>query len=243
MSLNAMTTTPNFASSSSSFDKLRTSDQYEAWRIRVSDKCWGKTGKDILTVTDTACTAALHKVRTEETKGTKDSATLVAANAWVTECWTTITKSLHDDILMKVAHVERGMIETLLKEIAASLVVGTLDEVGPLRLELYGATMQKDCNSDLQSFIAYLQLRQRKLTFLKKPVDEEELVGIFIQGLHPVFQPLKVHLAIVQPKKWDEAVEIVRRFASSPAMVTELAKLKSAGLSQHRWLPMLLLPW
>jgi len=33
------------------------------------------------------------------------------------------------------------------------------------------------------------KLRQRKLTFLKKPVDEEEVVGIFLQGLHPVFQP------------------------------------------------------
>ena len=48
-----------------------------------------------------------------------------------------------------------------------------------------------------------------------------------------MFQPLKVHLAIVDVKKWDEAVEIVRRFASSPVMVAELTKLKSAGLSQH----------
>ena len=113
-----MTTTNNFASSLSSFDKLRTSDQYEPWRTRIADKCWGKTGKDILAVTDQACTAALHKLRTEETKGTKEAAALVAANCWVTECWMTITKSLHDDILMKVAHVERGLIETLLKEIA-----------------------------------------------------------------------------------------------------------------------------
>ena len=176
MSLNAMTTTNNYASSS--FDKLRTADQYEAWRIRIADKCWGKTGKDILNVTDAVCAAALHKLRTEESKGTKEALAIVNANEWVTQCWVTITKSLHDDILMKVAHVERGQIESLLKNIAAALVVDTMDEVGPLRLELYGATMQKDCNSDLQTFISYLTLRQRKLTFHKKPVDEDELVNI-----------------------------------------------------------------
>ena len=160
-----MTTTNNYASSS--FDKLRTADQYEAWRIRIADKCWGKTGKDILNVTDAVCAAALHKLRTEESKGTKEALAIVNANEWVTQCWVTITKSLHDDILMKVAHVERGQIESLLKNIAAALVVDTMDEVGPLRLELYGATMQKDCNSDLQTFISYLTLRQRKLTFHK----------------------------------------------------------------------------
>ena len=216
------------ATSASCSDKLRTADQHDAWRVRISDKCWAKTGKDILAVTNAACKAALTKLH-DEAKTADER----AAHSWVSTCWLMITKSLHDDILMKVAHVERGCIETLLKEIAASLVVSTLDEVGPLRLELYGATMQKDCNSDLQTYIAFLQLRQRKLTFLRKPVDEDELVNIFIQGLHPVFQPLKVHLAIVGIKKWDEAVEIVRRFASSPAMVVELTKLKSAGLSQH----------
>jgi len=66
---------------------------------------------------------------------------------------------------MKVAHVERGSIETLLKEIAASLTVYTQDEADPLRLQIYGCTMQK-CDSELQSYIAYFQIPQRKLLFL-----------------------------------------------------------------------------
>lgn len=226
-----MTSSCTYNNASSSFE-LRTADQHEAWRLRIADKCWGKTGKDILSITNDMCAAALAKLR-EEGKTAKETQTNTTSNEWVTKCWTIITKSLHDDILTKVAHVERGHIESLLKEISASLVVNTLDEIGPLRLELYGATMQKDCNSDLQTFISYLQLRQRKLTFLKKPVDEDELVSIFIQGLHPLFQPLKVHLAIVGSKKWAETVEIVRRFASSPAMVVELAKLRTQGLSQN----------
>jgi len=194
----------------------------------VSNECWAKTGKDILLVSNNACVAALVKLHSDDAKTEE-----IAANSWVSTCWLILTKSLHDDILLKVAHVERGHIETLLKEIAASLVVHTLDEVGPLRLELYAASMLKDCNSDLQAYIAYLQMRQRKLAFLKKPVAEDELVAIFIKGLHPLFQPLQVHLAIVKPVKWDEAVEIVRQFASSPVMVAELNKLKSSGLSQH----------
>ena len=155
-----------------------------------------------------------------------------AKHGWVTTCWNTITKSLHDEILLKVAHVERGHIETLLKEIASSLTVFTQDEVSPLRLEIYGATMEK-CGSDLQSFIAYIQTRQRKLVFLKKAMPEEELVGILINGLHPVMQQLKIHLRITTPKKWDEAVQIIRTHCASPEMVVELNKLKAAGLSQH----------
>ena len=192
--IDSMTT--NYTSNPAS-DKLRTADQHDAWRIRT-DKCWAKTGRDILTLTDNVCRAAVQKLHAEENKKPDVIASIAANFGWVSTCWLTITESLHDDILMKVAHVERGCID-----------VNT--EVGPLRLELYGATMQKDCNSDLQTFIAYLQLRQRKLTFLKKPVDEEELVGIFLQGLHPVFQPLKLHLSITGCRKWDEAVEIVRR--------------------------------
>ena len=114
------------ATSASCSDKLRTADQHDAWRVRISDKCWAKTGKDILAVTNAACKAALTKLH-DEAKTADER----AAHSWVSTCWLMITKSLHDDILMKVAHVERGCIETLLKEIAASLVVSTLDEGRP----------------------------------------------------------------------------------------------------------------
>ena len=109
---------------------LRTSDQHDAWRLRVTDKCWAKTGKDILLVTDAVCIAALSKIHKEDAKADD-----YAKHGWVTTCWNTITKSLHDEILLKVAHVERGHIETLLKEIASSLTVFTQDEVSPLRLD------------------------------------------------------------------------------------------------------------
>ena len=112
------------------------------------------------------------------------------------KCWLTITASLHDDLLVKVAHVERGKIATLMTEISAALMVNSAEDVQPLLLELYGATMVKDCNSDLQTYIAYLVQRQKKLSFHKKPVDDEELISIFLKGLHPIFAPLQVHFAI-----------------------------------------------
>ena len=128
---------------------------------------------------------------------------------WVPKCWLTIPNTLFDDILKKVAHVERGSIETLLKEIAASLTVYTQVGAAHLRLQIYGCTMQK-CDSDLQSYIAYFQIRQRKLTFLKKPVAESDLVSLFINGLHPILTPLKIHLRLTAPTKWDEVVNVVR---------------------------------
>jgi len=181
-------------------------------------------------VSNNACTAALIKLYSEDTED-------FAANSWVSTCWLILTKSLHDDILLKVAHVERGHIETLLKEIAASLVVHTLDEVGPLRLELYAASMLKNGNSDLQAYIAYLQMRQRKLA-LKKPVTEDELVSIF-KGLHPLFQPLQVHLAIVKPVKWgrsrgDRAPIRLLSFDGDRTQQTQVVWTLSTLVSGHR---------
>ena len=172
------------STTSSSF-QLRTSDQYEAWVAKITDKCWAKTGKDIFTITDAACVAALTKLHAES-----KTAAEVSQHGWVTTCWSSITKSLHEEIMIKVSHVERGHIASLLKEIASALTVYNTDEVGILRLELFGATMEK-CNSDLQSFISYIQLRQRKLKFLKKALSEEDLVAIFVSGLHPILSPLR----------------------------------------------------
>ena len=226
MSLNAA---PSSTDDYHKFPLLRSSDQHDAWRVRVADKCWALTGKDILAVSDNVCLAALLKAHAEDAKADD-----IAVHGWVSKCWLTITSSIHDDILTKVAHVPRGQIETLLKEIAASLTVYNVEEVGPLRLELYGCTMQK-CGSDLQAYISYIQQRQRKLTFLKRPVPDDELVNIFVNGLHPILQPLKIHLRIVDVNKmkWDEAVAVVRTHCAGPEVAAELTKLKSAGLSQH----------
>ena len=72
--------------------------------------------------------------------------------------------------------VKRGLIQSLLTEINAALQINSAEEIQPLRLELYGATMQKDANCDLQTFIAYLLQRQKKLIAHGKPIEEEELI-------------------------------------------------------------------
>ena len=59
-------------------------------------------------------------------------------------------------------------------------------------------------------------------------------MAIFLKGLHPVFQQLQVYFSIPgnMPTNFDAAVAIVRKFASSPVITMELAKLKTSGLSQ-----------
>ena len=85
--------------------------------------------------------------------------------------------------------------------------------------------------SDLQTYIAYLHLRQKKLTAHGKPVEDEEMVGIFLKGLHPIYQPLQVQFALpgMTPKKFDGAVEIVRKYSATPAVAAEQA----GAVSQH----------
>ena len=129
------------------------------------------------------------------------------------------------------------MITSLLAEINSALVVNNLEEVQPLRMELYGGTMIKDGESDLQAWISYLTQRAKRLEYLGKKVGEEELIAIFLKGLHPIFQPLQVHFAIpgACSDKWDKVVAIVRKFAATPVVAVELAKLKSS--SSHTLFP------
>ena len=130
---------------------LKTADQYHAWKARVVDRCWALTGRDITAVTDQACEQAITKAF-----GQIDKEEVKVGDNWVGKCWLTLTAALHDDLLVKVAHVPRGHIHSLLTEISLALVLNSAEEVQPLRLELYGATMIKDGNSDLQTYIVYL---------------------------------------------------------------------------------------
>jgi len=102
----------------------------------------------------------------------------------VSKCWLIITSSLHDDLLLKLT-VKRGLIQSLMAEINAALQINSAEEIQPLRLELYGATMQKDGNADLQTYIAYLMQRQKKLAAHGKPVEDEEMISIFLKGYTP----------------------------------------------------------
>ena len=151
------------------------------------------------------------------------------------KCWTLVTSSLHDDLFLKLVHVEPGAMATLMQEIRSALLVNIAEDIQPVRLELYNASMQRDCNNDLQSFIAYIIQRNDKLLFLKVKVPDEELVHIFLKGLPFVFQPLQVHYAIPgnTPASFGDLVATTRKFASSPVVAAELAKLKSNGVSQN----------
>jgi len=103
-------------------------------------------------------------------------------------------------------------IASLISNIRHTLVVNNLEEVPPLRLELYGGSMQKDCGSDLQAWVNFVMERAQKLAFLKHAVKDDELTAIFLKGLHPVFQQLQVYFAIPgqMPKVLDDAIAITR---------------------------------
>jgi hypothetical protein len=205
---------------------LKTADQFLAWKARVFDKCWAVTGHDLSQVTDEECQLALKTCVEEKVPAKRDN--------WVSQCWLIITGSLHDDLLLKVT-APRGNIRSLLNDINLSLMINHAEEVTPLRLELYGATMVKDGNNDLQTYIAFLLLRKNKLAAHGKQVDEGELVAIFLRGLHPLYQPLQLHFSLPgnMPNTFDKAVAVVRRYSTTPAVVAELAKLKTPAISQH----------
>jgi len=137
---------------------LKTSDQYDLWRSRVGDTCWAATMKDIWSLNEGECERALGELTHPDQKTPH-------VHAWVGKCWSIITSSLHDDVYRKVSHIPRGKIPSLLAEIAFALQRDGAEEVAPLRLQLYGATMTKDAGNDLQLWISYLIERRDKLRY------------------------------------------------------------------------------
>jgi len=95
--------------------------------------------------------------------------------------------------------------------------------------------MDKEGAGDLQTYISYLKTKQNKLSALGDPLKESEMVGIFLNGLTSLFNPVVVVLrgvAEAMPKTLDEAIEKVRKFAGQPAVASELLKSKG-GSTQH----------
>ena len=99
-------------------------------------------------------------------------------------------------------------------------------------MELYGATMAKDGQNDLQTFVCYIKTKRDKLKFLKVDVPQSDLISIFLHGLHPVFQPLKLHYAVKSNRdgrNFDEIIETIRNYSEQPAVIVELTKLRTSN--------------
>jgi hypothetical protein len=201
---------------------LRTADQYALWKARISATCWAKTKQNVFDVTDDKCGFGPLPDGQER-----------KIPEWVGIAWMSLIESLHDELFIRLVHVEHGRIATLQAEIRAALLVNLAEDVQPLRVELYSASMARDCGQDLQTYISFISQRKDKLTFLGVPVPEGELVAIFLKGLSPAFQPLQVHFSIPGqvPDSFAKAVDILRRFAATPAMAAELARLKNATVA------------
>jgi hypothetical protein len=171
--------------------KLQSADQYHLWLARITDLCWAYTKIDINTILDTDCE---KKSAGRPSKGSPDEEEKNGSAQWVGRCWLLITTSLHDDVYLKVQHIKRGAIQSLMAEIRKSVLISSVEEVVPTRIKLYGATMEKEGGGDLQTFISYIKTKQNKLTALGDPLKETELVGIFLNSLSSLFHPIVVVL-------------------------------------------------
>lgn len=202
---------------------LRSTDQYHLWKARINDACWSATRLSVFDITDEKCDELLEEYDAGESK--IDT---------VGKCWIIITNALHDELYLKLAHVQQGHISTLVSEIRAALLVNTAEDVQHLRLELYAATMQAN-GGDLQTYVSYIIQRRDKLKFHEVTIPDDELTTVFLKGLHAIFQPVQVHFSVkgALPETFDKTLEIVRNFAATPVVYTELCKLKSPGLSQN----------
>ena len=168
--------------------------------------------RDIFTVTDAQCVDNVSAVEKNESK-----------HDWVAKSWTILINSLHDEIFMKIAHVEHGHITSLWGEIRATLHICSVEDAQSLRVELYGTSMAK-CGNDLQMFISTIIQKRDKLTFLEIEVPQSDLVHMFVQSLHTVFATIQMYCAVSGniPNSFHRAVEMARRYAAAPTLYTQL---------------------
>ena len=78
MSLTAETT----AKTSKCSVVLKTADQYDIWKARVTDSCWSATLKDVFTIADEECKHAINELEKKDPKEHH-------LHSWVGKCWTT----------------------------------------------------------------------------------------------------------------------------------------------------------
>lgn len=81
-------------------------------------------------------------------------------------------------------------------------MLDSVDDPHSLKSELYGASM--NACGDLQSSIAYIQVRKEKLTFMGCKFASE-LVHVFARGLHPIFQPMRAEFIVRPPESIEDA--------------------------------------
>jgi hypothetical protein len=117
---------------------LKTADQYELWKARIEAVCWTYCHTNIFEVTNKAAYDALESKDSKEIE-------------WVGKCWLTIVGSLDSDLFQKLMHVRKGEFQTLFAEISSALLINMAEDAQQLHVELYTATMVKDCGGDLQA--------------------------------------------------------------------------------------------
>ena len=127
---------------------------------------------------------------------------------------------------MKVAHGSLADTSThFLAEISQALVLHSAEEVQPCGWSCTGQPCSKMGTRTCRTYIVYILERAKKLAFHKKPVDDDELISsIFLKGLQPCVSTC--------PSPFCDSWHLHALAAPAPAMAAELAKLKSAGVSQ-----------
>src|SRR5690349_3773284 len=83
---------------------LRSAENYDIWRIRVSAECWAATRKELFEISQEQVDAFNSEIKTAPTK--KDKTGL--DYDWVTQIWGILTTSLHDELLLKTRHITKG---------------------------------------------------------------------------------------------------------------------------------------
>src|SRR5687767_8412923 len=112
--------------------QLRTADQYDLWKYRVANACWTATRMDVFEVTQEQVEACNKEMKDFEKGKNKE---FVKPFDWVAKCWNLLTSTLHDDLLVKLRHVPRGAIPSLVQEIRTALTVENAEDLQSLRIE------------------------------------------------------------------------------------------------------------
>jgi hypothetical protein len=110
---------------------LRTADQFPAWKERMTVRCWAIINKNVFDLSNADCKATMKTLDQKDPSKRED---------WITRVWVILSTSLHDDLLLRVVHIEPGLVHSLIREVETALQVHEPNEAQTLRIELYSAS-------------------------------------------------------------------------------------------------------
>jgi len=136
------------------------------------------------------------------------------------KAWGTITRSLNDEMLQHINHIELGKVEELLVAIRSYYYRNTVGTKNALKKQMQRCALED--HASFETYSSWLKNTFKRLAGLGYNVSDEDKVYYLLEGLPSDYNAVKTTLTLPRssPLTWDEHIFMLRDFiTSNPGIV------------------------